>query len=278
MQFPENVISTLVIPTGAEPGTSRTEIRPNGEIITFGNPPDTTFPVFASMFKGGFQYGIQNPDGTEDSAEQGTFGLSEAAVGHPTGIWTSPISSINNIAAAIQLVPGNASADPVVVLGSSGFAKRIFVNVVGFAVQQNDASGGDTVATWQTPTANTNWSIPATSATVQGLEYRKMIEDDVWWLGRIDYTGANVTAAGALSAVLAVPSDFAPGSPMVFAIGHETSAGVVKNTNALANVMPDGTVSILWGDGVAGSAHDINGLATGDRFFFNARIPIGNIA
>lgn len=142
--------------------------------------------------------------------------------------------------------------------------------VSGAVVKSNgDASASET---WHAaPAAAANWSMIT-------LQYRLDAEDNVIWSGRVDFTGASITAAGAqIVSATAVDPKFRPKADRRLGITHSTSGGVLKNVAALLIVRADGFISISWGDGMTGTAHDAAGNANGDRYEFTVAAPLGNL-
>lgn len=269
MRFPSNFNSTFTVPTGAGPGTSRVVLNSLGQLISYGNPPVTSFAVFSALWRGGMFYGLQDGANQADFNNAGQFGLSVQG-GKPTGIMLSPRTALLGTPAGFVLTPGDGTANSV---------NADFISYLNSIPENVRATGafikllpdGFTSETWHVPVAATGWSIIS-------LKYRFDGMDNVVYSGRIDYTGANVIAAGAQVATAAITDvTYRPKTPQGFPLMHLTNGNVQKNTNASVIINTDGTISIFWGDGVAGSAHDINGLATGDRFSFNCSAPLGNL-
>lgn len=262
MEFP-TFFNTLTIPSGAGAGTSRIVITANGELISFGDPPDASGDFFISLKNGGLWFGLQNPVGTADYTHAGAVGLSFAA-GHATVTLQSPFDATAPNATAIQLIPGvDASGLGQVVFSSVNNVQQVFGVINGFWIYINE--------TWHAAVAAANWNVVS-------LQYRIDASDNLVYSGRIDYTGANVTAAGASFATAAVDVAHRPINSQTVPLVHRTSAGVMKNVAASGMLNTTGTVSIFWGDGIAGTTHDVNGLATGDQFYFNCVVPRGIIA
>jgi hypothetical protein len=121
--------------------------------------------------------------------------------------------------------------------------------------------------------------IPGAAAgwTIGTLRYKKDGLGNVVYTGSATYTGANVAAAGISTVTAAAAAAYRPVTATFWATAHLTSGGVQKNVAATCRVQTDGTLAIQFGDGVAASAHDVNGLATGDVFHITARAPLGNL-
>jgi len=131
---------------------------------------------------------------------------------------------------------------------------------------------GGTSESWQVPTLIANW-------TNDSLAYRLDANDNVVWTGKFHYTGTAVTGASAASLLTAaVPSKFRPAQTSPIPLVHRTSTNVEKNTSASLDIRSDGTISVFWSDGVAGTSHDVNGLANGDAFYIAQSVPLRNQA
>lgn len=124
--------------------------------------------------------------------------------------------------------------------------------------------------TWQQPGSAPNWSVGT-------LQYRLDVEDNVVWVGSISYTGGNITNASSQNVTLAVGASHTPKAQWKVPCTHLTSTSVQKNVGATLIVETNGQLAIQWGDGQAGTTHDVNGLATGDIFWIETRVPMGNI-
>lgn len=261
MEFPNDVVSSLTVPTGAQPGTSRVTITSNGEVVSYGDPPDSTIDVFSAMRIGGFFYGLQGSDHLADYVHAGQIGFTSDGI-IPAGVFLSPTDDTHTIASGIEFEAGTASVLPNINLTTYHNVSPVVFNVNGYVIQFEE--------TWHAAVAAANWSVVS-------LQYRQDVMDNLVYSGRIDYTGANVTAAGAQFVTTAAPTGYRPANAQTVPVVHRTSTGVQKNTSASGMFNTNGTVSIFWGDGVAGSTHDVNGLATGDQFFFNCSVPLGFI-
>lgn len=179
-----------------------------------------------------------------------------------------PASSLND-AAQIQLFPGAAGlAPPQISFRDALSANFILAAIFGVHIYQLSTGVNES---WHAAGAAANW-------TIGSLQYRNDGLDNLVAVGSLTYTGANVAAAGGSVATTASATAYHPVNQWKAPCAHYTSTSVQKNTAATAIFNTNGTISIQWGDGVAGSAHDVNGLATGDIFWIESRVPLGNIA
>lgn len=169
----------------------------------------------------------------------------------------------------IELIGATAGVDATLRVLDQDTVSAANIAVSGAAVKIS-ADGG-TLATWQSATAATNWSVGS-------LKYRLTAEDELWYMGSISYTGANVTAAGGAVVTTAAPAPYQPLSQWKDTCVHYTSASVQKNVASSVIVNTNGTLDIQWGDGMASTTHDVNGLATGDIFWIDTKVPLGNLA
>lgn len=141
--------------------------------------------------------------------------------------------------------------------------------VTGAVIKTTD-SDGQTGCKWQAPTYNTGWTGGSTaSANYQTLEFRLTAEDEVWLYG-----AAHATAATPSNTVFTLPAGYQPkptgvsGSATIFGAGSlvsTSSTDTVKASGRL-NIMSDGRV-VIGGFTVA----------SGDNFYFDHKIPLGNI-
>lgn len=294
MEFPSNVQSFLVIPTGATTGQRITiNYNNDGEIKVYdsaGNLVDIIGGIHGAIHQ------IDSVSGAELLIQDGTIqfaapsGLGSTIESFPPNGGILAFDSgydglgLDIESVSLWLYQGNSggpindtSTQPRAVIWNNNVAGGgqqvpAYVWVSGAIV--SCSVDGTTAETWHNPTGQNSWNPTGTPP----LRYRMMAENDVWWYGRIDFAGTAVTNAGAQFVTLAVPAAYRPpANSAPFPIGHQTSAGVVKNVNALGTFNADGTLSIAWGDGQSGTTHDAQGLAAGDRFFFNVRIPLLDI-
>lgn len=262
-----NLIASIV------PGGAGTDSFGNHYVQGYGSY-DNTNSTFAQLL--GAKFGIGQiqasvPDTTDAgglSALNGILGeaLLSSGLAPPNG---PNAAEIELLAGQNSAVTGSGNCPTIVTAGSTApgvTASDIDWLHPGSIIHVDRATGLQDV--WQAPTAAANW-------TVGTLQYRRDIEDNIVFVGSISYTGANVAAAGALAATTA--QTIHPIAQWKDGCTHLTSTSVQKNTAASVIFNTNGSLSIQWGDGVAGSAHDVNGLATGDIFWINSRIPQGHI-
>ena len=234
---------------------------------------NTTTQTFAQLISNALNLGVVN-SGVPDTAEAGSLVSLDALQGQGILALTSGTNTAAglNDATALFVEPGMGGA-------TSG--------VLAPFVQLNDTLGTSPVDLLQSGTAiktsNTGvveqWLVPvgAASFTIGSLQYRLNTADEVRWIGSCQYTGANVAGAGAATVNVNVGPSHRPKAQWKVPVVHYTSTGVQKNVAASAIFNTDGTVVIQWGDGMAGTTHDVNGVATNDVFWIEANVPMGNI-
>lgn len=276
MQFPPNFFTSFTIPTGAGPGTSRITLTSDGKLISYDN---TDSPhTFAALFNGQFFFGPQTGPGEADFTRAGSIGYGELfpPFDFPVGLFISPKQiPVAPFAAELLLLPG--INDPIE--GPSAFLReptsslQCSLGITGaLYMSPVDPSSLSPYGWFSAPVSAANWSV-----VVGGnpLRYRHRAEDDVEWVGEVQYTGANVAAAGGtIITDPTIDATYHPKFNYYITMSHLTSGRVVKNTSATAIIRTDGRFSVIWGDAV-GTAHDANGLATGDIFSIQCRIPLG---
>jgi hypothetical protein len=141
---------------------------------------------------------------------------------------------------------------------------------VSGAVVKSDLTGS-VAEIWNTPSYNTGWSGGSTaSANYQTLLFRKTAENELWLYGAV-----HATAAVPSNTVLTLPAAFRPkptggvGTASIFPAGslvQVTNTDAAKASGRL-NVMSNGAV-------VVGGFT----IASGDNFYFDHYIPLGDIA
>lgn len=234
----------------------------DGHILT------TDGSSFAELVSGGLLLG-QEVSGTPDTAHASIIkwlhGLS-----NPFLSIVSPISATLLDAVKLTLNPSVGTGAPfgqwpTLLITDSQIASFTQVTLAGLIIH---AAIGGSQDTKQVPSPAANWSVGSLKAWLD-------VEDNIRYVGSISYTGANVAAAGGQQALNSLGTGFVPGAQIKDVCVHYTSTSVQKNVAASAIFNTNGTVSIQWGDGIAGSAHDVNGLATGDIFWLESTIPVG---
>jgi hypothetical protein len=271
MEFIGQFLTSFTIPTGAGPGTSRIVLTSDGKLISYDNVdvPNT----FAALFNGKFFFGPQTAGHAADFTNAGSIGYSidgSLAI----AIFTSPLSPFGAFPAQLLLVSGDNTplGAPSVSLAALSAATAINGNITGAWRMARTEVGGFAEYGWFTaPVIAANWDV---NVAANPLRYRHRAEDDVEWTGEVVYTGANVAAAGGtILTDFPIDTTYNPTMNYTVPVAHLTTGRVVKNTNATAIIRTDGRFSIIWSD-AAGTAHDANGLATGDIFCVNARVPL----
>lgn len=238
---------------------------PNGTVLS---PSTTAVSSDLSITNGIAAFGYD--DGTHVAAQiLGELGGNSIQLngGYPDGG--------TKAGARLRLVYGantGTTGRPVASLDSPNSSDRLANLMLTGTVLKGNSSG--VADTWQTPALDT------TRWTLGNLAYRRDALDNVVWTGTLTYIGTAIVAATQLTNVLqiAVAAAYRPKVDRRVVIAHCTSAGITKNTRAEAILRSTGQVSIAWGDGVTGSAHDAAGLAVGDIFEFCVAVPLGNIA
>lgn len=263
-----NLIASIV------PGGAGTDSFGNHYVQGYGSY-DNTNSTFAQVIGADFKVGQVNagvPDTTNAASLSSLFGIPGVA------LWASGFAPPNGPnAAEIELqagqnsaVTGSGNCPTIVSTGSTAGSTASDVDWLhaGSIIRVEKTTGVQ--ETWAQPGAAPNW-------TVGTLQYRRTVEDEVWWVGSVTYTGANVTNASAQTPTLAVGGSHSPKAQWKDDCSHLTSTSVQKNVAATVIFNTNGTLQIQWGDGMAGTTHDVNGLATGDIFWINSRVPLGNI-
>lgn len=235
-------------------------------------PSGTNGASFANLFDGNLFLG-DIVAGAQDTANAALF--SQVVSSGLLGI-TSPLTvalpsggQLRLLSGQSSVTTGNANAPKAFFL-SGDLSSDLDVGVSGTTQKCTDAGA---FYTWQTPTAQTGWSIGT-------LQYHFDNWDRVVYVGSLSFTGTAVTAAGssaALTAVPAGPPSYRPKKQWKVPISHLTSTSVQKNVAASAIFNTDGTMTIQWGDGMTGTTHDASGLANGDIFWIETAVPLGNI-
>lgn len=187
-----------------------------------------------------------------------------------TVVAESLTSSLFPDAAYLSLVPGVSGA----LTGASNAPYIAVKDVVGTSATDLHLSGSvikttntGTPYTWQTPTYTTGWagntSFNGTSG-VHTLRYRKTAEDETWFYGSFTVTSTSNTAV-----VFSLPAGYYSGA-------H--SSGFEAKEEQTGGTYIDGFAYVSS----AGNFHiDLGGNFTrnvGDKFWVDAKIPIGNIA
>lgn len=233
---------------------------------------DHTLNTFAQLLGSKFRSG-QIVSGSADVTNSGLVSALNTLVGSLTLESGLDPTFPTTDQGQIFLVSGDPSQPP----GGTGPYMEL-ADSVGNSQVDLRASGAlykitpDGVAyTWQTPTAATNWSIGSLQARLDGM-------DNVTYVGSLSYTGTSVTAAGAATVITAMAAAYRPKRQWKDACTHYTSTSVQKNVASSVLVNTDGTLTIQWGDGMASTTHDVNGLANGDLFWIETTVPLGNIA
>lgn len=208
-----------------------------------------------------------------DTADAGLIAPSISGVTNSMGL-ESPTNVAELQPALLQLISGNGSAGT----GQPGVPRAQLSDTTGVQPMDIDISGtviktslSSFLETWNTPGAAANWSIGT-------LQFRLDPLDNLVVVGSLSYTGAAVATAGSSVATTAAAAKFRPAHQWKVPLVHYTSTSVQKNVAASLLVNTDGTYTVQWGDGVAGTTHDVNGLATGDIFWADATVPLGHIS
>lgn len=183
-----------------------------------------------------------------------------------TAVKPSRAQTVMNAGVSTAPLP-NYSGNPTMSIADSLRLSAIIVDVMG-AMEWNNAAGG--TPGWITPAFAAGWAN-------NSLMVRVDVEDNIVWVGQFHYTGANITAAGGQVITTAVDAEHRPAASWRIPMAHLTSTSVVKNVDSVVTINSTGTLSVFWGDGMTGTVHDVDGLATGDLFSFNAVIPRGNL-
>lgn len=276
MQFPPNFFTSFTIPTGAGPGTSRIVLSSDGSLISYDN---TDVPnTFAALFNGQFFFGPQTVAKAADFTQAGTIGYTiifPGTVNAAAALFDSPIQGAINLQSELLMFPGNNDpiACPFFLLHEKTSTTVASASITGAWTQAPaDPNAFGPYGWFSAPVSAANWAVDLGNP----LRYRHRAEDDVEWVGELQYSGANVAAAGGtIITDPTIDATYHPKFNHYITVSHLTSGRVQKNTSATAIIRTDGRLSIIWGDGVAGTAHDVNGLATGDIFSIQCRIPLG---
>ena len=165
--------------------------------------------------------------------------------------------------------PGNLTQDTSLFRAQTGqlntpgaFSVGTRLKVGTYAVKE--VSAADT--TWQVigaggaPAYKANWSASTTfhGLTVQSLQARLTIEDEVWLYG------CAAAAAGAGTTVTTLAAGY-------FNTGHATAGDLMVSTGAGVESRIAFTVDTLGNVTLAAAA------VTGDNYFWNVRLPLGNM-
>ena len=259
----------LVFSLAAKAGTDPYGNQYLDGLTTYNNTTDT----FAQLVSNALNLGVIN-NGTPDTAESGSMLALDANQGQGIIVLTSGSNTAASLSdeATLSLEPGFSNAvssqfAPFVQLLDSLGNSPVDLFQSGNAIKMSNTGSAET---WLIPVAAANWSIGS-------LQYRLNTGDEVRWVGSCQYTGASVTAAGASTINVNVGPSHRPKAQWKVPVAHYTSTGVQKNVGATATFNTDGTVVIQWGDGMSGTTHDANGLATNDVFWIECQIPMGNI-
>lgn len=274
MQFPPNFFTSFTIPTGAGPGTSRIVLTSDGKLISYDNTD--TPNTFAALFNGKFFFGPQTVAHEADFPHSGSIGYTLLVFGPftiPAGQFISPADAGvgGPLSSSMLLMPGDATqlACPIAFFKEptdTGFCTVLVTGAVAMSPPDQFAPYGKFGAN----VTAANWF----SGPGYTLRYYHDALDNVVWQGEVQYTGANVAAAGGTILTSAtVDATYHPTTDRYVPVTHLTSGRVVKNTAAAAIIRADGRFSIIWGDAV-GTAHDTNGLATNDIFSIAVAIPL----
>jgi uncharacterized membrane protein YeaQ/YmgE (transglycosylase-associated protein family) len=196
-----------------------------------------------------------------------------------TGILAGPTDATHDTGPQVDIIAGSfgaalgsAAAPAVKMVGDPGQTTAVTLGVGGAVVALDPASGAlQNPYTWQTPTYNTGWTGGSTaSASYQPLMYRITAENELWLFG-----AAHATAAAPSATVFTLPTAYQPaptggvGSASIFAAGALVQTAVTTDVLKIVgrvNVMSSGVV-VLGGFTIA----------SGDNFYFNHRVPLGNI-
>ena len=215
--------------------------------------------------------------GAPDTADAGSLVWTDTG----TVQYTSLVSTINRRdalatdAVAILMQSGRPSlgqggsgqGNPGIIVIDEAASSAAFAQISGSWVKCSQ--DGNSSFIWHTPTAATNWSMTS-------LQYRQDCEDNVVWIGEVDFTGTSITGASAQTICSAVPTNYRPKALQRVAAAHYTSSSVLKNTAVVFQFNTDGTVQLQWSDPV-GTAHDTVAMANGDKMYVCAQLPLGNI-
>lgn len=232
---------------------------PFGQVISYSQTGVTKDLIIRD---GVLQFGDANTSSqwAQIFAEAGANGLQIA----------SPTSATLGDQSKLRLFPGTTGTSPYVILQDGARTVPTNFQLTG-AITKSVPTSPETAYTWQTPTFNTNWAAgSAASALYQPLQFRLTAEDEVWIYGAV-----KATLAAPSNTIFTLPTGYRPGptggtgSATIFAGGsltQVTSGDVVKATGRV-NIMSSGVV-VIGGFTVA----------LGDSFYFNHKIPLGNIA
>lgn len=238
----------------------------SGGFFAYDTSGDSNLP-FSSLSSAQLRFGEVNRSWAEDGGIQ--------VATDPTNIdpiqmtLASGTGTVDGTGAVVSLVStaDSATVPAEIDLGASD-GSRMVVGVGGY-LNAIDLTTGNR-DTLHSPSLIANWNNTT-------LTYTLGPNDDVIWNGLINFSGTSVATASGVSVLTTpVPAQFRPKGNRRVPAAHFTSTGVVKNVAATFNFNSDGTLAVLWGDGMTGTAHDANGLATGDRFEVYVSIPLGN--
>ncbi|HEY6019824.1 MAG TPA: hypothetical protein VIY48_07935 [Candidatus Paceibacterota bacterium] len=217
-----------------------------GRMVT-GNIPDTTQSTQMTSYPGAFN--ITGPRDHDNGFDDRIFYQMLAG--------ETIVPTLNTTEPRIQFFDTTNNAGVSMVLSG--------------AVIKSDIGG--IAETWQAagPMA-ANWNNV-------NFRYRLGHENDLLIEGLLAYSGAAVNAANAATILTTpIPAKYRPASQVRIPMNHFTSTGVLKNVSANLTISTAGVMSVLWGDGVAGTAHDVNGLEVNDRFEIYTRVSLGTMA
>jgi hypothetical protein len=117
MEFPTSY-SSFTIPNGAGPGTSRTVLYANGDLISYEYAPGSNTGFYVALHDGGLFMGPANKNSTPeaDFVTGSDMQYNPAPTGPPAGLpsatWESP-QPTGDKAVRVELVPGNGTVNPL---------------------------------------------------------------------------------------------------------------------------------------------------------------------
>lgn len=217
---------------------------------------DLSSTVFAKLVNGALLLG-KIVGGVPDTTNAANFEYVPGGVDFTAlNSHLAPASSLND-AMQILIGPGAAGLAPPQILLIDKLRTATVQAIVSGAWVFGELTG--VAATWQTPTATGGY-------TVTTLQYRRDAEDNVHWAGEIVQT-TGVTGANGATVTTAVPAEFRPTKTWVVPAAWISTTSVAKGA-AVFFVNSSGTLVLAWP----------SSTANGDKFSFNAKIPLGNIA
>lgn len=294
MEFPGVYQTSFTIPTGATSGERITLDGTRGAIFIYssaGNligslagmagtdPAGNAYPVgftefadvntniaFTNIFSGIVYEGfLANRSSTPDYTHISFLGAQSPLTSEYQSPWTAGNSTVQVLYTAASGSSMGVNSPNVAFQANGSVTTDLFMSIIG-AIAGGDSTNG--IASWQTPSYNTNWSATGTFNTqgVTPLHYRKDAENNLWLYGAF--------LAGAVlpgTTVFVLPTSYRPLS--LFGGGNflldcsRLSGGAV--TVGKLRVDTSGNVVVANVNGL--------GLAVNDQFFANGRIPLGQI-